>query len=75
MFGLNAEMNDANDANDADNAQGSNILADQAVNLNAGLNVEIEAEVAITQEFGKQAGKAITDYTNGQRKTGIPPNP
>jgi filamentous hemagglutinin len=30
---------------------------------------EIEAQVTITQEFGKQAGKAITDYTNGQRKT------
>jgi filamentous hemagglutinin len=29
---------------------------------------EIEAQVIITQEFGKQAGKAITDYTNGQRK-------
>ncbi|PUE12943.1 hemagglutinin repeat-containing protein [Limnohabitans sp. T6-20] len=29
---------------------------------------EIEAQVTITQEFGKQAGKAITDYTNGQRK-------
>jgi len=30
---------------------------------------EIEAQVTITQEFGKQAGKAITEYTNGQRKT------
>lgn len=30
---------------------------------------EIEAQVTITQEFGKQAGKAITDYSNGQRKT------
>jgi filamentous hemagglutinin len=29
---------------------------------------EIEAQVTITQEFGKQAGKAITAYTNGQRK-------
>jgi filamentous hemagglutinin len=29
---------------------------------------EIEAQGTITQEFGKQAGKAITDYTNGQRK-------
>ncbi len=29
---------------------------------------EIEAQVTITQEFGKQAGKAITDYSNGQRK-------
>lgn len=29
---------------------------------------EIEAQVTITQEFNKQAGKAITDYTNGQRK-------
>jgi filamentous hemagglutinin len=30
---------------------------------------EIEAQVTITQEFGKQAGKAITEYINGQRKT------
>jgi filamentous hemagglutinin len=30
---------------------------------------DIEAQVTITQEFNKQAGKAITDYTNGQRKT------
>ncbi|PIT74199.1 hemagglutinin repeat-containing protein [Limnohabitans sp. G3-2] len=30
---------------------------------------EIETQVTITQEFGKQAGKAITEYTNGQRKT------
>ncbi len=29
---------------------------------------EIEAQVTITQEFNKQAGKAITDYTSNQRK-------
>ena len=29
---------------------------------------QIEAEVAITQEFGKQAGKAITDYSDDKRK-------
>ncbi len=29
---------------------------------------EIEAQVKITQEFNKQAGKAITDYANNQRK-------
>ena len=29
---------------------------------------EIQTQVAITSEFGKQAGKAITDYTNGQRQ-------
>ncbi len=29
---------------------------------------EIEAQVTITQEFNKQAGKAIMDYTSNQRK-------
>ena len=29
---------------------------------------EIEAQVTITQEFNKKAGKAITDYVNNQRK-------
>ena len=29
---------------------------------------EIEAQVTITQEFNKQAGKAITDYASSQRK-------
>ena len=29
---------------------------------------EIEAQVTITQEFNKQAGKAVSDYATGQRK-------